>query len=115
MSSKRVIDVVPMNLRHYLLKRFCSKLNGLPAQLAAEMLSPQTTDAEDRDSGEEGEASRAKGGSRQQRVGAGNDSGSKRLNPAQLMAEDESTAERRAQLHRQREQLQHVKRILSVF
>jgi hypothetical protein len=37
------------------------------------------------------------------------------LDAAKLMAEDESTAERRAQLNRQLKQLQGVRRILNVF
>lgn len=53
-------------------------------------------------------------------VGADGTAGSKQgtagvLDAAKLMSEDESTAERRAQLQRQREQLLGVKMILSVF
>jgi hypothetical protein len=118
-SSKRVIDIVPMHLHHYLLKHFCMKLSSLPGQLAAEMLSYQTADTDDRASGsdnddESGFDSGDRGGRQQQKGGGG--SGSKqRLNAARLMAEDESTAERRGQLHRQLKQLQGVKMILNVF
>ena len=119
-SSKRVIDIVPMHLHHYLLKHFCMKLSSLPGQLAAEMLSYQTSDTDDKASGsdddgdEGGSDSSERGGKQQQKVGGV--SGSKqRLDAARLMAEDESTAERRAQLHRQLKQLQGVKMILNVF
>jgi hypothetical protein len=122
-SSKRVIDGVPMHLHHYLLQRFCSKLNDLPAQLAAGMVGLEGAAGddgngrEDSDGDEEGEGGAGtaggKGGGRQQQLGG---SGSKqRLDAARLMAEDESTAERRGQLHRQLKQLQGVKMILNVF
>lgn len=32
-SSKRVIDGVPMHLRHYLLQQFVTELSDLPAKL----------------------------------------------------------------------------------
>jgi hypothetical protein len=118
-SSKRVIDGVPMHLHHYLLQRFCSKLNDLPAQLAAGMVGLEGAGGGD-SNGSDGEEGDGEGGSsdgsgRQQQKGAAGSGGKQRLDAARLMAEDESTAERRAQLHRQLKQLQSVKRILNVF
>jgi hypothetical protein len=117
-----------MHLRHYLLQRFCSKLNDLPAQLAAGMVGLEGAGVGDINSnGTEGTASEGEeegeggggggtagveGGGRQQQLGG---SGKQRLDAARLMAEDESTAERRGQLHRQLKQLQGVKMILNVF
>ena len=124
-SSKRVIDGVPMHLRHYLLQRFCSKLNDLPAQLAAGMVGLEGAAGddgngrEDSDGEEEGEGGAGtaggEGSGRQQQKGAGGSGSKQRLDAARLMAEDESTAERRGQLNRQLKQLQGVKMILNVF
>lgn len=103
-SSKRVVDGVPMHLHHYLLQRFCSRLNDLPAELAAGMTGF-------------GEDAAAEAGSTEEE-GAVKEAGKAQavvLDAAKLMAEDQSTAERRAQLNRQLKQLQGVKRILNVF
>jgi hypothetical protein len=123
-SSKRVIDGVPMHLHHYLLQRFCSKLNDLPAQLAAGMVGLEGAAGDDGNSrdgsdgeeeGEGGGAGTAGGGASGRQHHLGDSGGKQRLDAARLMAEDESTAERRAQLHRQLKQLQSVKMILNVF
>jgi hypothetical protein len=112
-----------MHLRHYLLQRFCSKLNDLPTQLAAGMVGLEGAAGDDgngrehSDGEEEGEGGAGtaggQGGGRQQQLGGGGSQ--QRLDAARLMAEDESTAERRGQLHRQLKQLQGVKMILNVF
>jgi hypothetical protein len=140
-SSKRVIDGVPMHLKHYLLQQFTTELSDLPAKLAAGMSSLGASDAASLSAAAEactagsgvtanGAASGGKGkgkgkggvhgpkglavmgGPGSSQAGGGH---SGVLDAAKLMAEDESTAERRAQLHRQREQLLGVKMILSVF
>lgn len=100
-SSKRVVDGVPMHLHHYLLQRFCKQLNDLPAELAAGMTGFGEDAATEAGSGAE------EGGVKKGQAVV--------LDAAKLMAEGESTAERRAQLNRQLKQLQGVKRILNVF
>ena len=102
-SSKRVIDGVPMHLRHYLLRQFCNELEDLPIALTT-----GTAARVPRPSGSvplgftDGDGDEAQG-----------DAGIF-IDAAQLMAEDPSTAERRA-LQRQVAQWQSVRKILSVF
>jgi len=125
-SSKRVIDGVPMHLRHYLLQQFVTELSDLPAKLASGMSALSPVDASGRSitaspGGDNGVAIREAGGKGKEGMGADGTAGSSKqgtaavLDAAKLMSEDESTAERRAQLQRQREQLLGVKMILSVF
>lgn len=122
-SSKRVIDGVPMNLHHDLLLGFAKELNDLPAKVASGMSSsrpPQSRavraagaeedggNNDDDGDAEEGEDADGSTSTRQpgRRLA---------LDAARLMAEDESTAQRRAQLQRQLQQLRDVRKILSVF
>lgn len=131
-SSKRVIDGVPMHLRHYLLHQFVTKLSDLPAKLAAGMSSLGGTEAgglsaaakagNRAGNGAVSDGAKGKGSAQGSKglVGLGGPGSSQAggcgvLDAAKLMAEDESTAERRGQLQRQREQLLGVRMILSVF
>jgi hypothetical protein len=41
-SSKRVVDGVPMHLNYYLLQQYCKQLNDLPAKLAAGMTGSES-------------------------------------------------------------------------
>ena len=98
-SSKRVIDGVPMHLRHYLLRRFCNELKDLPiAMTNGSAASGRLPSSSALLNGEDEVGAQVKG-----------------VDAAQLMAEDPATAECRAQLQRQIEQLQSVRKILSVF
>lgn len=102
-SSKRVIDGIPMHVRHFLLRRFCKKLAGLPVQLHGQLASgPAGSTANDATSAGDQDS-----GSGSTIAGL--------LDVKQLMAEDQSTAARRAQLQHQRSQLHEVRLILSVY
>ena len=113
-----------MHLRHYLLKQYCKELSDLPAQLAARFTAGDTSMAADYNplynqggSGLGGVSARSSNSDALEGVPvAGGQSGfGVQLDLKALMAEDESTAERRAQLRRQLKQLNGVRMILSVF
>ena len=138
MCSKRVIDGVPMHLHHHLLLGYCKELNDLPMKLGAALSGTgRPTNAPGAHSrtgsalqGADGHAeqwqseglseSEEEGDGATAEAGSSSNSTSRRPRPllldaARLMAEDESTAQRRAQLTRQLQQLQGVRKILSVF
>ncbi|KAF6262011.1 P-loop containing nucleoside triphosphate hydrolase protein [Scenedesmus sp. NREL 46B-D3] len=116
-ASKRVIDGVPMHLKHFLLQRYCRELDELLVKRAA-------ADS----SGGVGVSGRADGAVAEKAAAAGTWSGAggaeygegmpqqqQQPTAEQLMAEDASTADLRAQLKRQLEQLHNVRRILERF
>lgn len=105
-SSKRVIDGVPMHVRHFLLRRFCKQLEQLPVQLYSQLASgPAGATAHNAIA-----ATAADPGST-----TSSSSSAGLLDVQQLMAENASTAARRAQLQHQRGQLHEVKLILGVY
>lgn len=127
-SSKRVIDGVPMHLDYYLLEGFCKQLRDLPALLsaaasnAASQVGDKTDSSSDSsqaaalsaDAAAKGSASRPAGHQGQHSCSSWQQSLAL-VDPAVLMAEDQSTAERRAHLQRQLKQLQEVRKILNSF
>jgi hypothetical protein len=44
-TSKRIIDVVPLHLKHFLLGRYCSELQRLPGMLIAADLPQASSNA----------------------------------------------------------------------
>lgn len=124
-SSKRVIDGVPMHLGYHLLERFCKQLSDLPALLsaAASQVGNKTGGSSDSsqggaslsvDAAAKGSASGPAGYQGQHSCSSWQQ-GLALIDPAVLMAEDQSTAERRARLQRQLKQLQGVRKILNNF
>jgi hypothetical protein len=110
-ASKCVIDGVPMHLKHFLLQRYCRELDELLVKRAAADSAAAAaggglsgTLADDQAAAAAGGDGTAAGEALQQLPTA-----------EQLMAEDASTAELRAQLQRQLEQLHNVRRILERF
>jgi ribosomal protein L12E/L44/L45/RPP1/RPP2 len=106
-ASKRVIDGVPMHLKHYLLQRYCRELDELLVKRAAAdsaAAGGAVNRADEQAAAAEGDT--ADEGMQQQQ---------QQPTAEQLMAEDASTADMRAQLKRQLEQLHHVRRILERF
>lgn len=99
-SSKRVIDNVPMHIRHFLLDNFCKRVRELscrlPMDLATGKVAKGATGVSDED--DQGDAA-----------------GSSPLTAELLMSEDRSVAEQRQQLLRQQQQLKDVRRILNSF
>jgi hypothetical protein len=113
-AIKCVIDGVPMHLKHFLLQRYCTELDELLVKRAAA------------DSGT-GVMGRSEVGGGETEVAAGTAAGvagaeggegvllQQQPTAEQLMSEDASTADMRAQLKRQLEQLHNVRRILERF
>ncbi|WIA22589.1 hypothetical protein OEZ86_009574 [Tetradesmus obliquus] len=101
-ASKRVIDEVPLHLKHFLLRRYCKELDELLVKRAAAASTHGVAD----------------GTALEEAAAAGEDEvGEAPQQPTaeQLMAEDASTAELRAHLQRQLKQLQKVRKILESF
>jgi hypothetical protein len=108
-----MVHAVPMHLKHYLLQRYCRELDELlvSKRVAADSAAAaggsgvSGTPADD-----QAAAAAAAGGG--DTAGEGMQ---QQPTAEQLMAEDASTADMRAQLKRQLEQLHHVRRILERF
>jgi hypothetical protein len=121
-ASKRVIDNVPMHLKHYLLQRYCTELDELLVKRAAADSAAATggcgvSGVRTDDQAAAAAAAAAGGGGGADAAGEGVQQQQQQQQPTaeQLMAEDASTADMRAQLKRQLEQLHHVRRILERF
>jgi hypothetical protein len=103
-TSKRIIDAVPLHLKYFLLGRYCTELEALPGMLIA-------ADTEEEANSTTAEAASAVAGSES----ASCELGHKLRSAVKLMAEDPSTAERRATCTRQLDQLKAVRKILDMF
>lgn len=115
MSSKRVIDGVPMHLNHYLLHRFCSHLEELAVSFVAGL--PEGSSSGSSKAANAAAAGTADGDDTDDVAAEADQVGgtTAKLTAAALMAEDKSTATKRAGLERQLKQLHEVRKILSVF
>jgi hypothetical protein len=113
-ASKRVIDGVPMHLKHFLLQRYCTELDELLVKRAAADSATGVIGG----SGGGGGNLQVVAGTAAGVAGAEGGEGvllQQQPTAEQLMAEDASTADMRAQLKRQLEQLHNVRRILERF
>lgn len=86
-SSKRLIEEVPMWVEEYLLNAYCKRAKQMPVELLAPAGQRSATGAE----------------SNQQ------------PDPAQLMTEDRTTAKQRAEIQKKLDQLHEVRKILNSF
>jgi hypothetical protein len=125
-SSKRVIDCVPMHIRMHLLKGCHTALQELPVRLAtAGQGQADGGDGAGDGAGRGGSGSSGADAAARQQARGGQGGGGEAeeqqggeaglVDAKRLMAEDAATAEMRARLRAQVQQLQHVRKILSVF
>jgi hypothetical protein len=115
-ASKRVIDGVPMHLKHFLLQRYCSELDELLVKRAAADSAGSSGNAV-LGNGSLGDCAEKAAGTAGAAAGDADAKQQQQQHPTpeQLMAEDASTADMRAQLKQQLEQLHNVRRILERF
>lgn len=111
-ASKRVYDYVPMHIKHYLLGRYCEQLEKLPVQLAT--ATPGSSHAA-ADATEPQHQECMSSSAAMAAVNRVNSVMQLSVTAEELMEEEGSTAELRANLQKQLAQLISVRQILKVF